>query len=452
MIILSVLLLVNVSPVSVSSICQLLLTHSTTQFSSGASHTVSELLTQPTPGSNLTSPPGLSMSCPMVTTQHQPPLSYGVPQGSVLGPLPCIVYTTPLSSQVSATSIDHHIYADDTQLFVFFSPLDFTVSVNQLQAVFSRVSNWMSANLLSLNPSKTEVLVIGLPQQLAKLNNPSFSIDLNTVLQPASHALNLGFLIDTNLHFDQQISSLSRSCSYHLRDLRRIRSTLDFHTANTIATSLVHSKLDYCNSLYLNLPSYHINKLQVIQNNMARATTSNANLTTSHPRATLHSLHWLKIKQRIEYKILSLTLHSNLASQTTYATYSGLSSHLAPPAPDPSSLWHVHQAPGSNSLTVHSTTWYLLSGTPYLHPYISLHHLRKPTPFAAYLLSPVNGSWHSSKPTCFTTHILRRQFQCSHLPPPPSNLAFPRTRFQVDERLNYEALKRRRVGSSPLLL
>ena len=174
----------------------------------------------------------------------------------------------------------------------------------------------MSANLLSLNPSKTEVLVIGLPQQLAKLNNPSFSIDLNTVLQPASHALSLGFLIDTNLHFDQQISSLSRSCSYHLRNLRRLRSTLDVHAANTITTSLVLSRLDYCNSLYLNLPSYHINKLQVIQNNMARAITSKRKF--DHITPTLHSLHWLKIKQRIEYKVLPLTYTALQFGQPKY--------------------------------------------------------------------------------------------------------------------------------------
>ena len=73
----------------------------------------------------------------------------------------------------------------------------------------------------------------------------------------------------------------------------------------TIATSLVQSKLDYCNSLYLNLPAYHITKLKVIQNNMARAVTSKRKFDRITP--TLRSLHWLKIKQRIQYKIISLT-------------------------------------------------------------------------------------------------------------------------------------------------
>ena len=54
--------------------------------------------------------------------------------------------------------------------------------------------------------------------------------------------------------------------AYAIRELRCIRPYLDFKTASTIATSIVHSKLDYCNSLYYNLPYYQLNRLQQIQN------------------------------------------------------------------------------------------------------------------------------------------------------------------------------------------
>ena len=61
-------------------------------------------------------------------------------------------------------------------------------------------------------------------------------------------ARNLGFIFDEHLTFSDQICALSKSCYYHIRELRCLRPYLDFKTASTIATSIVHSKLDYCNS------------------------------------------------------------------------------------------------------------------------------------------------------------------------------------------------------------
>jgi hypothetical protein len=174
----------------------------------------------------------------------------------------------------------------------------------------------MSANLLTLNPSKTEFLVIGNPQQLSKLNNPRLTLDCNTAIVPAHHARNLGVIFDNNLSFRNQITALSQSCFYHIRDLRRIRDTLDFKTASTVATALVHSKLDYCNSLYYNLPAHQIQRLQYIQNSLARAVCHTSKF--SHISPTLKGLHWLKVRERIEYKIASLAYTALQFHQPSY--------------------------------------------------------------------------------------------------------------------------------------
>ena len=116
---------------------------------------------------------------------------------------------------------------------------------------------------LTLNSSKTEFLLIGLNKQLAKIHNSSLST--------THSAGNLGFIFDEHLSFSDLISTLSQSCYYHIRQLLCIHPYLDFKIASTIATSIVHSKLDHCNSVYYNLLKSQITHLQQIQNSLASA-------------------------------------------------------------------------------------------------------------------------------------------------------------------------------------
>ena len=90
-------------------------------------------------------------------------------------------------------------------------------------------------------------------------------------------------------------------------------------TASTIAAFIVHCKLDYCNSLYYNLPKSQINRLQQIQNCLARTVVKAPKSSLITP--ILRSLHWLKINERtIEYKLLSLT-YKMLRPTTTQPDY-----------------------------------------------------------------------------------------------------------------------------------
>ena len=100
---------------------------------------------------------------------------------------------------------------DDTQLLLSFLPTHLDSSIDHLHDALDRISSWMTANLLTLNSSKTEFLLIGLSKQLAKINNSS--------LTTTHSARNLGFIFDEHLTFSDQISSVSKSCYYHIRQL-----------------------------------------------------------------------------------------------------------------------------------------------------------------------------------------------------------------------------------------
>jgi len=99
-------------------------------------------------------------------------------------------------------------------------------------------------------------------------------------------------------------------CPYFKRSMNAIDQT----TACTIATSLIHSKIDYCNFLLLNLPATQTNCLQLVLNSAARVVTKTPKF--HHIAPILKSLQWLKIFERIKHRVFFHThLVANLGSR-----------------------------------------------------------------------------------------------------------------------------------------
>ena len=109
--------------------------------------------------------------------------------------------------------------------------------------------------------------------------------------------------MDNRFTFDHHVSAISKSCFFHIRAFRHIRAALTQEMANSVAVSLVTSRPDYANSLLFGTSQANLNKLQRIQNTLAKL------VDPSHTRSSeaLHTLHWLPVRQCINFKIATLT-------------------------------------------------------------------------------------------------------------------------------------------------
>ena len=251
------------------------------------------------------------------TLSHPASLQYGVPQGSVLGPILFSLYTNPISSIIhSHSSIDYHFYADDTQLYISLSPANLSHSIQKLKNCLNDIQNFMFTNKLKLNPDKTEFILIGSHKNRKQLP-PHFPISiLGNQVSPAQSVRNLGVVFDSNFNFSNHVSQVIKSTRVHARDLYRIRPLLDLNTSVLLANALVSSRLDYCNSLFLSLTNFELRRLQLVHNSLCRVVTRSFKF--SHITPQLKKLHWLPVRYRVQFKIGLITYKNLNQGQPVY--------------------------------------------------------------------------------------------------------------------------------------
>jgi len=155
---------------------------------------------------------------------------------------------------------------------------------------------------LQLNGDNTEFLRCAPPCR--RHHVPSGYVQLGPdQVQPVQSARDLGvYIMDGSMTMRIHINNVLSSCYGSLRQIRSIKRSLPVHALNTLATNLVHSRLDYCNVVFSGLPACDIQRPQSVLISVAVRLVTNA-LRRDHVTPLLRERHWLSIQQRIDYKL-----------------------------------------------------------------------------------------------------------------------------------------------------
>ena len=249
-----------------------------------------------------------------------------MPQGSVLGPLLFVAYISSTANIATSYGVNHHQYADDTQIYVALSRTEMNTSVAHLSDCLTSLHQWFSQNGLVINPDKSESVLFATAQQTRSASIALDQVDVAGCSIPLAVSVKiLGVTLDRHLTFSDHVQNVCKSANYHTRALRHIRSSLTTDMARTVACALVNSRFDYANSVLYGTSESNIAQLQRAQNALARVVTYTRR--TEHIQPVLQGLHWLPIKYRIDYKLATLAYKIRATGSPAYLK-SSVSDHV----------------------------------------------------------------------------------------------------------------------------
>lgn len=239
-------------------------------------------------------------------------LLYGVPQGSILGPVLFLIYINDIVNIPGASNLV--LYADDTN--VFFSGRD-------LDALFRKANNWMlgltswlGSNRLALNINKTKyVLFRSKGTEMYTIPCLKFN---GLDIQQSSTTRFLGVTFHENLLWNAHIHTLRTDLSRALGILNRLRCYLPASIKRLVYYSLIHSRFSYCSLVWQTTTKTNLDSLLSIQKRAIRA-ISNLELSSScAPYYRSHRI--LQMPQFYKYRLSLEVYRQYRLDKSTFET------------------------------------------------------------------------------------------------------------------------------------
>lgn len=183
------------------------------------------------------------------------PVTSGVPQGSVIGPLLFVIYINDLPSLVQSSV---YLFADDTKVYKIIKD---TSDKHKLQEDLERVNEWTQKWLLSLHPEKCKHIHIGKQDP-----SPEYMYSISGQnLEQVEHEKDIGVIVDKELKFEKHICEKVKKANSMSALIRRIFNHLDARSFTPLYKTLVRTHLDYASSVWAPWKSKYIDMIEGVQ-------------------------------------------------------------------------------------------------------------------------------------------------------------------------------------------